>query len=132
MKYKKISEILEEDKEYFLAEEFRGNFAQLTPEHVFLGLYNDERQIKGISYYKVWQKDDHIVATAFGVHFRPMYETSQKEVFNLIQSTLASMQQIGVNTAWARVSSQNFNTLLALSAEGFQLFDQNVMMVKTL
>ncbi|MGO4273597.1 hypothetical protein AB4Z22_27815 [Paenibacillus sp. TAF58] len=127
-----ISEILEEDKEYFLAEEFRGNFTQLTPEHVFLGLYDNEKQIKGISYYKVWQKDDKIFATAFGVHFRPRYEVSQNEVRNLIQATLASMHQIGVNAAWARVSSQNFNTLLTLSAEGFQLFDQNVMMVKSL
>ncbi|WP_274364108.1 hypothetical protein [Paenibacillus thermotolerans] len=127
-----ISEILEEDKEYFLAEEYRGNFAQLTPEHVFLGLYDNDKQIKGISYFRVWEKDDQYFATAFGVHFRAKYEVSQYEVRNLIQATLASMQQIGVNSAWARVSSQNFITLLSLSAEGFQLFDQNVMMVKTL
>lgn len=127
-----ISESLEEDKEYFLAEEFRGNFAQLTLDHVFLGLYNNQKQIKGISYYRVWEKNKKIFATAFGIHFRAKYEVSQIEVRNLIQATLASMQQIGVNAAWARVSSQNFNTLLNLSAEGFQLFDQNVMMVKTL
>jgi hypothetical protein len=127
-----LSGILEEDKEYFLAEEFRGNFAQLTPEHIFLGLYDNEKQIKGISYYKVWEKDNKIFATAFGVHFRPNYEVSQNEVCNFIQATLASMHQIGVNATWARVSSQNFNTLLTLSAEGFKLFDQNVMMVKTL
>lgn len=131
-KLREIADILEEDKEYFLAEEFRGNFNRLTPEHVFLGLYDDDNQWKGISYYKVWQKDDQIFATAFGVHFRPQYEVSQSEARNFIQATLASMRQIGVNAAWARISSQNFHTLLTLSAEGFQLFDQNVMMVKTL
>jgi len=127
-----IAALLEEDHEYFLAEEYRGNFGELTPDLVFLGLYDGEQQIKGIAYYKVWQKDENVVATAFGVHFRAKFEVSQQEVRNLIQASLASMQQIGVTAAWARVSSQNFNTLLTLSAEGFQLSDQNVMMVKTL
>jgi hypothetical protein len=127
-----ISMILELDKEFFLAEEFRGNFAQLTPDHVFLCLYDKEKEIKGISYYKVWQKDESLYAMAFGIHFRPMYEVTREEVRQLIQATLISMQQVGVTAAWSRISSQNFNTILALSAEGFELSpDHTVMMVKT-
>jgi hypothetical protein len=127
-----ISAILEEDNEYFLAEEFRGNFAQLSPDHVFLCLYNNEKEIKGISYYKVWAKEGDFFATAFGIHFRPKYEVSREDVRCLIQATLISMQQIGVTAAWSRISSQNFNTILELSAEGFDLASEhNVMMVKS-
>ena len=127
-----ISTILEEDNEYFLAEEFRGNFAQSTPDHVFLCLYDNEKEIIGISYYKVWAKEGAFFATAFGVHFRPKYDVSREEVRQLIQATLVSMQQIGVTAAWSRVSSQNFNTILVLSAEGFELSsNHNVMMVKS-
>ncbi len=126
-----IAKLLEEDREFFLAEEFRGNFAQLTPDHVFLCLYDDEKEIKGISYYKVWAKQEGSFVAAFGVHFRPEYEVSRDEVRKLIQATLVSMQQIGVTAAWARVSSQNFNTILATAAEGFELSpNHNVVMVK--
>jgi hypothetical protein len=127
-----ISTILEEDNEYFLAEEFRGNFAQLAPDHVFLCLYDNEKQIKGIAYYKVWAKEGAFFATAFGIHCRPKYDVSREEICQLIQATLVSMQQIGVTAAWSRVSSQNFNTILVLSAEGFELSpNHNVMMVKS-
>jgi hypothetical protein len=127
-----IAVILDQDKEFFLAEEFRGNFAQSTPDHVFLCLYDKEKEIKGVSYYKVWQKDESLFAMAFGIHFRPKYEVNREEVRQLIQATLVSMQQIGVSAAWSRISSQNFNTILVLSAEGFELFpEHSVMMVKS-
>ncbi len=127
-----ISSILEEDREFFLAEEFRGNFSQdATPDHVFLCLYDDKEQIKGIAYYKVWEKNESLLATAFGVHFRPTYEVEREEIRHLIQATLVSMKQIGVTAAWSRVSSQCFNTILELSSAGFEIApNHNVMMVK--
>jgi hypothetical protein len=126
-----ISTLLEEDREYFLAEEFRGNFAEFTPDHVFLCLYDDENRIKGISFYKVWEKKGDFLASAFGVHFRPKADVSRIEIRRLIQATLASMQQIGITAAWSRVSSQSFHTILTLAAEGFELSpNHDVMMVK--
>jgi hypothetical protein len=80
----------------------------------------------------VWAKEGDFFAAAFGIHFRPKYNVSREEIYQLIQATLVSMQQIGVTAAWSRVSSQNFNTILVLSAEGFELSpNHNVMMVKS-
>jgi hypothetical protein len=127
-----ISTILEEDREFFLAEEFRGNFSRATPDHVFLCLYDENEAIKGIAYYKVWEENESYTATAFGLHFRPKYEVARAEIRQIIQATLLSMKQIGVTAAWSRVSSQNFYTILELSAEGFELSPSHtVMMVKT-
>lgn len=127
-----ISAILEEDREFFLAEEFRGNFMPHTPDHVFLRLTDEHRQIQGIAYYKVWEKSGSLTAAAFGLHFRPGCDVSRKEIRRLLHASMLSMKQLGVTAAWSRVSSQNFNSILELSAEGFELSpDHTVMMVRT-
>jgi hypothetical protein len=127
-----ISAILEEDQEFFLAEEFRGNFMPNTPDHIFLRLTDEQGQIQGIAYYKVWEKSGSLSATAFGLHFRPGRDVSREEMRRLLQASMLSMKQLGVTTVWSRVSSQNFNTILELSAEGFELSpNHTVMMVRT-
>jgi hypothetical protein len=62
--------ILEDDKEYFLAEEFRVNYPEVGPNHIFLIMKDVETgSIKAVSYYKVWEQEGDSIALSFGVHF---------------------------------------------------------------
>ncbi len=117
-----IATLLDEDGEMFLAEEYRGQFAEHTPDHVFLCLYGEDgRQIQGIAYYKVWAKDEGFHAVMLGLHFRPCAEVGTYDIRLLLYAVLASLQQLGVNAAWSRMSSQCFDLILEAYAAGFLL-----------
>ncbi len=117
-----IASILDQDGELFLAEEYRGQFAEHTPDHVFLCLYDENRrQIQGITYCKIWVKDEGFYAVMLGMHFRPHADVVARDIQLLLHAVLASLQQLGVTAAWSRISSQCFELILEAYAAGFQL-----------
>lgn len=118
---KQIADLLEQDGEPFLAEEFQGQFAERTPDHVFLGLYDESgKNLKGISYYKVWERDGSYSAMALGIHFRPSESCESTDIRLLISATMISLQQLNVTSVWTRVSSQHMQQLFELYAAGFE------------
>lgn len=125
-----IASLLDEDGEMFLAEEYRGQFAEHTPDHVFLCLYDEEgRQIQGIAYYKVWVKEEGFHAVMLGMHFRPHAEVEARDIQVLLHAVLASLQQLGVTAAWSRMSSQCFELILEAYAAGFQLASTHTLVM---
>jgi hypothetical protein len=117
-----IASLLDEDGEMFLAEEYRGQFAEHTPDHVFLCLYDqDGHQIQGIAYYKIWEKQEGFLAVMMGLHIRPRASIETRDIRLLLHAAIASLQQLGVTAAWSRMSSQCFELILEAYAAGFRL-----------
>lgn len=123
-----IMRILNEDREEHLADEFRENFASLTPDHIFLTMKNKENgAIAGVAYYQVSRfKDkgngksyDGYGAWNTGIHFRPEHRLPRSEKRRFIQAVIASMKQLNIIFASGRVSSRDFDCFLELFAEGF-------------
>lgn len=124
-----ITRILLEDNEEYLADEYVENYEKLTPDQVFLTLKNpDNGMILGVAYYHVKRfkdkrKDgktyDGLGAWDVGVHFRPQYNLSRPQKRRFIQSVVASMKQLDIIFASARVSSRDFDSFIELLAEGF-------------
>jgi len=123
-----IIRILNEDREEYLADEFRENFGSLTPDHVFLTMKDEESgEIAGIAYYRVSRfKDkgngktyDGYGAWDTGIHFRPSHRLPRNEKRRFIQAVIASMKQLDVIFASGRVSSRDYDCFLELFAEGF-------------
>lgn len=123
-----VARILEEDRDEQLAEEFRREYSPQTPDTVLLTLTHDSGQTAGLAFYKVKHFQDRsaegkvydgLGAWGVGVHFRPQIELSRREKRAFIQAVLASMQQLGVIFASARISSRDFDAFIEMLAEGF-------------
>jgi hypothetical protein len=123
-----IMAILGEDEQDELAREFRENFSEKTPDHVFLKLLNDQGETAAISYYQVipfsdrgpsGKKYEGLGAFSAGIHFRPKYSLTRKEKRRFIRGTIQSMKQLNVIFAVARISSKDFDAFIEMLAEGF-------------
>lgn len=123
-----IVRILNDDREEYLADEYRENFGSLTPDHVFLTMKDkDSGAIAGIAYYRVSRfKDkgngktyDGYGAWDTGIHFRPEHRLPRSEKRRFIQAMIASMKQLDIIFASGRVSSRDYDCFLELFAEGF-------------
>lgn len=119
--------LLRDSGETYLADEFLETFGRPTPDHVFLTMKNAAGELIGIAYYQVERFQDTSGSKAYdglgswhtGIHFRPEAGLSRAEKRRFIQSVLVSMKQLGVVFASGRLSSRDYDCLLALFAEGF-------------
>jgi hypothetical protein len=123
-----IRQVLVDDQEECLADVFEAEFQAPTPAHVSLALRDEKGDLVAVSYYKVAAFADRgadgkvyegLGAWELGVHFRPEYGASRAEKRRFIQAVLASMKQLNVIFASARVSSRDFEAFVELLAQGF-------------
>lgn len=124
-----IARMLLEDNEEYLADEYSENYEKPSPDQVYLTLkHPDTDEILGVAYYRVSRfkdkrKDgktyDGLGAWDVGFHFRTEYRLPRLQKRRFIQAVLASMKQLDVIFASARVSSRDFDCLIELFAEGF-------------
>lgn len=123
-----IMAILHEEGLEEIAREFKEEYPVKTPDHVFLTLQNEQREIIAIAYYRVIKfKDknkagkeyDGFGAFGTGIHFRSKYQLPRKEKRRFIQATIQSMKELGITFASTRISSKDFDAFIEMLAEGF-------------
>ncbi|MFC5529012.1 hypothetical protein [Cohnella yongneupensis] len=130
----RIFDILDEDREYYLAEEYRSQYPDIGPNHLFFTLKdNRDGEIKAVSYCKIWEHRGDALTVAFGVHFRPQYEISREDTRRFITATLAAIKQMKAERVWLRASSRHFTTIVLLASEGFDfLSPHEIQLVKSI
>lgn len=115
-----IESILREDGEDFIAESVRFDFAELTPDHVFLKLIDPvDGKINGIAYYQVNRDQGMLGTNTLGIHIRS--QISYQEIQRFVRCVLTSMNQLNLSYAGTRMSSRNLSAMIAMCAEGFTL-----------
>ena len=123
-----VAQILYADGEESLAETFSAESTEPTLDHVFLTMRNGAGELAAMAYYKVAKFQDRdadgrvydgLGAWEVGVHFRPGQRVPRTEKRRFIQAVLASMKQLDVIFASARISSRDFEAFVELLAQGF-------------
>lgn len=133
----RILQLLLEDGEEDMAELFKTQFSSNRHlDQVTLVLRDEQtNEIAGLAYYRVMltrkgTEAKSMEATAFGVHFRPMFPLGMKEKSRLIQAALQSMKELGLTQVFTRLTLKNFDTFAAMVKEGFHnqdLEDLNII-----
>lgn len=125
MEFHTIQQILLEDGEDVMAE-LVGNVydKKRTPDEIVLTLRDKKAsEISGIAYYRVNIHDKgtskEFQASAFGLHFRPMFEVSSEMKKRLLHAALLSMKQLNVQSVATRMTLKHFDVFSALVSEGF-------------
>lgn len=123
-----IEEMLVEDGELSMAEQFKNSYSEQTPDVVILTLKNADNEMTGFAYYKVrLAHPSHTdpSANAFGIHFRPKYHLTLNEKRRLLHAALRSMKQLNAASVTTLMSLKNFETFVILANEGFTDFIVN-------